>query len=189
MDAVLVALAYLLGSVPFGIVAGRLRGIDLTQRDVPGASGTFRQLGPAWGTAVGLLDMLKGMLVAYLSTFAHAPWALPLMAAALVAGHNWPLYFGFRGGGGIAPSVGFFLWALPQLTLTAMALGLGVAALYWQLYWKATRRGLYPIPIGAVAGYLYALIALWDRPQLFVALLLVSVVVAVRGVRMMRNKW
>ncbi|WP_018467533.1 glycerol-3-phosphate acyltransferase [Calidithermus timidus] len=189
MDALLVGLAYLIGSVPFGIVAGKLRGVDLTQRDVPGASGTFRQLGPAWGLAVALLDILKGMLVAYLSTFAHAPWALPLMATALVTGHNWPLYFGFRGGGGIAPTVGFFLWLLPQLTLTSVALGLGVAALYWQLYWKRARRGVYPIPAGAVVGYLYALFALWGKPQAFWALLLVSAVVALRGVRMSQGKW
>ncbi|MER3443393.1 MAG: hypothetical protein C4333_04420 [Meiothermus sp.] len=189
MDAVLVVLAYLIGSVPFGIVAGKLRGIDLTQRDVPGASGTFRQLGPAWGMAVAVLDVLKGMLVAYLTGFTDAPWTLPLMAAALVAGHNWPIYFGFRGGGGIAPTVGFFLWMLPQLTLTAMALGLAVAALYWQLYWKRTRRSLYPIPAGAVVGYLYALFALWGKPQVFPAFLLVSVVVAIRGIRIVQNKW
>jgi glycerol-3-phosphate acyltransferase PlsY len=188
MDAIWVVLAYLIGSVPFGIVAGKLRGIDLTQRDVPGASGTFRQLGPTWGVAVALLDMLKGALVAYLTTFTGAPWAPPLMAAMLVSGHNWPLYFGLRGGGGIAPSVGFFLWMLPQTTLGAVALGLGVAALYWQLYWKRTRRGIYPIPAGAAVGYLYALLALRGEPQAFWALLAVSVVVAIRGVRMMQNK-
>lgn len=189
MDTVLVVLAYLIGSVPFGIVAGKLRGIDLTRRDVPGASGAFRQLGPAWGVAVALLDMLKGMLVAYLTTFTSAPWALPLMAATLVAGHNWPLYFGFRGGGGIAPTMGFFLWMLPQTTLSAVAVGLGVAALYWQLYWKRLRRGIYPIPAGAVVGYLYALLALWGKPQAFWTLLLVSVVVAIRGIRMSQRKW
>lgn len=185
MDFLLVLGAYLVGSLLFGLLAGRLRGIDLAERDVPGASGTFRQLGPAWGTLVALADILKGVLVGYLTTFTDSSWTVGLMGAALVAGHLWPIYFGFRGGGGIAPTLGFFLWLQPGLTLLSMAAALAVAGLYWRLYWRKLRRGWYPIPVGAVVGYLLGLLGLWGQPS-FWALLTISALVAVRGLRMAR---
>ena len=98
MDLLWVMLAYLVGSFSFGHIAGNVRGINLAERDLPGASGTWRQLGPVWGILVAMADIAKGSLVAYLSGFLQTPWALPLMGVAVVAGHNWPLYFGFRGG-------------------------------------------------------------------------------------------
>ncbi|MBN8161764.1 glycerol-3-phosphate acyltransferase, partial [Vibrio vulnificus] len=72
-----------------------------------------------------------------------------------MAGHLWPIYFRFRGGGGIAPTVGFFLWLHPGLTTLGIAIGLAVAGIYWQLYWRKHRRGWYPIPVGAVVGYIF----------------------------------
>lgn len=110
------------------------------------------------------------------------------MGAAVVAGHNWPLFFGFRGGGGIAPSLGFFLFLHPGITLTAVVIGLAVAGFYWQLYWKSHRQSWYPIPVGAVVGYAYALIAFWPTGMGFWALLLVSLTVALRGLRLATNK-
>ncbi|GIW33235.1 glycerol-3-phosphate acyltransferase [Meiothermus sp.] len=187
MDLVWVVLAYLVGSLSFGRIAGVIRGFNLAERDTPGASGTFRQLGPKWGLAVALADVLKGVLAAYLSQWAQAPWAMPLMGVAVVAGHNWPLYFGFRGGGGIAPTLGFFGFLYPTITLVAVGIGLAVAGLYWQLYWKNHRGGWYPIPVGALVGYIYALIAFWPTGKGFWAFLLVSLVVALRGLRMIRK--
>ncbi len=184
MDLVWVLVAYLVGSLSFGRIAGLVRGFNLAERDTPGASGTFRQLGAGWGAGVAVADVLKGVLVAYLSQWIQAAWAMPLMGVAVVAGHNWPLYFGFRGGGGIAPTLGFFGFLYPATTLAAVGLGLAVAGLYWQLHWKNHRGSWYPIPVGALVGYIYALIALWPTGIGFWAFLLVSVVVAVRGLRM-----
>lgn len=187
MDVLLLLGAYLIGSLSFGMIAGRLRGIDLAQRDVPGASGTFRQLGPAWGAFVALADILKGVLVAYLTTFTDSSLIFGLMGAAVVAGHIWPVYFGFRGGGGIAPTLGFFLWFHPGLTLLATAIGLAVAGLYWQLYWVRNRQSWYPIPVGAALAYIFALFVLWGQPS-FWAFLAMSVLVAVRGLGMTRAR-
>lgn len=188
MDFVWVVVAYLVGSLSFGRIAGIIRGFNLAERDTPGASGTFRQLGPKWGIAVALADVLKGVLVAYLSQGAQAPWAMPLMGVAVVAGHNWPLYFGFRGGGGIAPTLGFFGFLYPIITLVAIGIGLVVAGLYWQLFWKNRRGAWYPIPVGALVGYIYALIAFLPTGKGFWAFLLVSLAVALRGLRMIRKR-
>ncbi|MCS7194351.1 MAG: glycerol-3-phosphate acyltransferase [Meiothermus sp.] len=187
MDGLWVLGAYLLGALSFGQVVGRLRGVDLAERDTPGASGAFRQLGAGWGLAVALGDILKGALAAYMSTFTQASWGLPLVGAAVVAGHNWPVFFGFRGGGGIAPTLGFFVFLYPALVLPAVGLGLGVAGLYWLLYWRNHPQSWYPIPVGAMAGYLYALWALWPTGAGFWALLLVTLLVAVRGLRIARK--
>ncbi len=188
MDFLWVVIAYLVGSLSFGRIAGLIKGVNLAERDTPGASGTFRQLGAGWGVGVAVADVLKGVLVAYLGQFAQAPWAMPLMAAAVVAGHNWPLYFAFRGGGGIAPTLGFFGFIYPSIALVGVGVALAVAGLYWQLYWKNHRESWYPIPVGALAGYIYALIAFWPTGTGFWAFLLVSVLVAFRGLRMTR-KW
>jgi glycerol-3-phosphate acyltransferase PlsY len=188
MDLLLVLAAYLVGSLTFGQIAGLIKGFNLADRDTPGGSGTFRQLGAGWGVAVVLADVLKGVLVAYLSLFAQAVWAMPLMGAAVVAGHNWPVYFGFRGGGGIAPTIGFFGFLYPGSVLAAVAIGLGVAAVYWLAYWRNHPKRWYPIPVGAAFGYLYALIALWPTGTGFWALLLVSLMVVIRGLNIAQRK-
>lgn len=188
MDLLWVVAAYLLGSLSFGRIVGAMRGINLALRDTPGASGTWRQLGPVWGIGVALGDLLKGVLVAYLSQWTQAPWAVVLMAVAVVAGHNWPLFFGFRGGGGIAPTLGFFGFLYPAIALTGVGIGLGIAGLYWQLYWKNHPRSWYPIPVGALVGYIYALMAFWPTGMGFWAFLLVSIVVALRGLGIAWNR-
>jgi len=71
------------------------------------------------------------------------------------------------------------------LTTLGIAIGLAVAGIYWQLYWRKHRRGWYPIPVGAVVGYIFGLVVLWNQPS-FWALLAISVLVAVRGLRMAR---
>lgn len=188
MDLLLVLAAYLLGSLSFGQIAGQIKGFNMADRDTPGGSGTYRQLGAGWGLAVVLADLLKGVLVAYLSLFSQAAWAMPLMGAAVVAGHNWPVFFGFRGGGGIAPTIGFFGFLYPSSALAAVAIGLGVAGVYWLVYWRGHPKSWYPIPVGAAFGYVYALIVLWPTVTGFWALLLVSLMVLLRGLNIAQRK-
>ena len=189
INLLLVLLAYLIGSASFGRIVAAIKRDDLVSRDVPGGSGIFRQYGPAWGVAVAILDLLKGVLVAYLTRYTSADWAFIAMGFALVSGHNWPIYFGFRGGGGIAPTIGFFGMLFPQLMLMGVGLGLLVAALYWQLYWKKSRSNWYPVPMGALIAYAYILFSLWPNKLGFWAFLAVSVAVAIRGIRITQNKW
>ncbi len=171
-------LAYLLGSLVGGLLFFR----EVRGRDLPGGSGVFRQKGPWAALWVVLFDLGKGVLALLLTPEALRPYA----GAALVAGHNWPLFFRFRGGGGIAPSLGYFLAWFPRETLWATGLGLLVAGLYHALWWRR-RRGIYPIPFGAIFGYLALLVLL--SPEGRLGGVLVALVVLLRGVQILKGRW
>lgn len=187
MDALVVLLAYLLGSVSVGTLVGRYHGEDVRTRDLPGTSGMFRQYGPAWGVAVLLLDIGKGAIAAWLAAALGTPWVLPLAALAVVAGHIYPVFFGFRGGGGLATSAGFLLFFYPLLTLLTLALGLGVAGLYYLGYWQRHKRSVYPIPFAAPFAYLFLLLSLWADPVGLAALLAMTTIILLRGLQLFRR--
>jgi len=174
-----VLLAYLLGS----LVGGLLLFPEVRGRDLPGGSGVYRRKGPWAALLVVLWDAGKGVLAAWLTPMA---WR-PLAAGAVVAGHTWPLFFRFRGGGGIAPSLGYFLAWFPRETLLATGLGLLAAGLYHLLYWGRRRKGIYPIPFGALIGYLALCLLAPGEGRL--GALLAAGVAGVRGLQILRGRW
>ncbi len=113
----LTALGYLLGSFPTSIIAGRLaKGIDIREHGSgnAGATNTVRVLGGRWGIAVGLVDLAKGWLAAFLPMAFGAPLFIQVLAGvAAVAGHAFPLFAGFRGGKGVATGAGMLLSLYP----------------------------------------------------------------------------
>ena len=123
LPALAISVAYLLGSVSFSyLVCRRARGIDI--RDVgsrnPGAANTFRQVGPLAGLVVLLADILKGAVAVLPLVLFDAPeWAIFLSAVAVLAGHNWPVFLGFRGGKGAATVLGISFAMLPMITAVA----------------------------------------------------------------------
>ena len=127
-----VPIAYALGSIPFALIAGRLRGIDLRAHGSGnlGATNALRVLGTRTGIAVYVLDTLKGFLAVVLiprlfGLDAATNWAVAYAVAA-VAGHVRPLFLGFRQGGkGVATAGGAFLALAPA----AMLIALGVFTL------------------------------------------------------------
>ena len=107
--------SYLLGSIPFGFIAGRICGIDIRTQGSGniGATNVLRVLGKKWGYAVFFLDFLKGILPVLLALAwgrsigvnpASAPGALA--ALCMLLGHSFPVWLGFKGGKGIASSAG-----------------------------------------------------------------------------------
>lgn len=106
-----VIIAYLLGSVSFSILMARwLRKIDIRQYGSgnAGATNTLRVLGVGPAIVVFVLDVLKGTAAVALGWWASpdAAWTPVAAGLAAVAGHNWPLYFRFKGGKGIATTIG-----------------------------------------------------------------------------------
>lgn len=114
--------SYLLGSISFSYLAGKMvKGIDIRQHGSgnAGATNTLRVLGMGPGVTVLLLDVVKG-IAAVLVARAVAPnqeWVHVLAGVMAISGHNWPIFFGFRGGKGIATTIGVTatLISLPAL--------------------------------------------------------------------------
>jgi acyl-phosphate glycerol 3-phosphate acyltransferase len=176
-----------MGSVVWGVVLGRwLRGRDPRARDNPGGSGSFRQLGPAIGIAVTALDACKGAAAVGLARWLGASaTGTALAAVAAVAGHNWPIWFGFRGGGGLATTLGALTTLSPVETLWALAITLVVAAVY-KLPGLYGRLPMAALPFGALAGLPAAVFLSWraGNGQGAAAALLCGIAVTVRGLQM-----
>jgi len=137
----LAVLSYLLGSLPFGLFAGLLRGVDLRKHGSGnvGATNVVRVLGKPLGFAVFALDFLKGLVPALffpaLAIDAGSPWsrdALALCFGALaVVGHVFPVWLKFKGGKGVATSAGLCFGVAWSATLVSFAI--------WFLVLKGSR--------------------------------------------------
>jgi glycerol-3-phosphate acyltransferase PlsY len=106
-----VIIGYLLGSISFSYLFGRmLKGIDIRQHGSgnAGATNTLRILGTGPAIAVLLLDALKGVAAVEIGRWMAPDMVVVAVLSGLFAiiGHNWPVYFGFRGGKGIATTIG-----------------------------------------------------------------------------------
>ena len=132
---VLLVFAYLLGSVPVGVILGRvLRGSDL--RDMgSGSTGTtnaLRAYGPKISIAVLILDVLKGAIPVILARALDAnPWVIGLAAVLTVVGHCWSPFIEFDGGKGVATGYGALIALQPWV---AFAVLLMVAIVVWKRY-------------------------------------------------------
>jgi glycerol-3-phosphate acyltransferase PlsY len=156
--------AYLIGAIPFGLLIARSRGIDIRSvgsRNI-GATNVFRCVGKPWGIATFILDMGKGWcgavaipaLVAWLPGVPSPEaieWRL-LGGVCAVIGHTWPVYAGFKGGKGVATSVGMLIGLAPAAA--------GLALAVWFVIFLAGRIvSLASILAAAVLG-----VAIWFPP-------------------------
>ena len=140
--ATLLVGSYLLGSIPFGYLAGRLVGIDIRQAGSGnvGATNVVRVLGKGYGYPVFALDFLKGfgaVKISMLMAPGQPPeWNSPeivgiLAAMSSILGHLYPPWLKFKGGKGVATSAG----ALLALTLVATLIGIAI----WIIVFWLTR--------------------------------------------------
>lgn len=138
----LVAFAYFCGALPFGYLAGKMRGIDIRQHGSGniGATNVLRVLGKGIGIPVFALDMLKGLLPTLLAAYVMrrlgagenvAALVSVFAAAASVLGHNYTFWLSFKGGKGIATSTGALLGLAP--------LALLIVLLVWIVVFYSTR--------------------------------------------------
>jgi len=124
---VFVTLAYLLGSIPFGFLIAKARGIDI--RTVGsgniGATNVLRSVGKSWGILTLVLDALKGlvpalvfpMLAQHAFTLEDAAILRVVCGCTAVLGHNYPVFLKFKGGKGIATTAGALIGIAPMALL------------------------------------------------------------------------
>jgi acyl phosphate:glycerol-3-phosphate acyltransferase len=173
VEIIIVIVAYLLGSIPSGLIVGKIGyGIDIREHGSGnlGGTNTFRTLGKKAGLIVTAADILKGTLAAFL------PWLFgvdadfhPLIAGVIaVIGHMYPIFAGFKGGKAVATSGGVLLFYEPILFITALIFFF--IALYISKY----------VSLSSIMTGLYAVIfslVIYDIPLIIVVSLLAFFVI------------
>ena len=170
-----VIVAYLIGSIPFGylIVRGKI-GADIRETGSGGigATNVSRRAGKVAGVITLVLDALKGSAAVLIAkTLSGNDWLIVAAAIAVLFGHIFPVWLGFRGGKGVATGVGVFLILAPAALLCAgfifvavvvltryVSLGSMIAAATIPLFvW--TQNGPRPVLVAAVLGALLIVFA------------------------------
>jgi glycerol-3-phosphate acyltransferase PlsY len=166
LSLALVLAAYLAGSIPFGLLFARARGVDIRRQGSGniGATNAARVLGKRVGAIVLLLDALKGALPVAAARWLVAGGAVPAWLAgacalAAVVGHCHPLWLRFSGGKGVATSLGVFVVLDPLAT--------GIAAAVFAIVYALGRV----VSLGSLAGAIVFPIALavLERPPALIA--------------------
>lgn len=132
--AAVIAVAYLLGSLPTGYLAGRfLKAIDIRDHGSgsTGATNVLRVLGKGPALAVFLIDVLKGVLAVAIARLLvqswptqslQPSWFLVLAALAALIGHSAPVWLRFKGGKSVATGLGVLIGLVPLISLLAVAI-------------------------------------------------------------------
>ena len=124
ISVALVLFGYLLGSIPSAYIAGRLvKGIDIRKvgDGNVGAANAYREMGFKAGMAVLVADVGKGMVAISITSILASQPVVLVAGLGAVAGHNWPVYIGFRGGRGESTTLGVLSVLLPQPMLILLA--------------------------------------------------------------------
>lgn len=126
---VIIIIAYLLGNISTSyIVAKRLAGVDIRTQGSGNAGSTnvLRTLGKKAGAMTFIGDILKGVIAVWISKLIASVSGIDpvtssyLAVVFVVAGHNWPAFLGFRGGKGVATSLGAMLAMNPLIALICL---------------------------------------------------------------------
>ncbi|MFP4249750.1 MAG: glycerol-3-phosphate 1-O-acyltransferase PlsY [Armatimonadota bacterium] len=147
------ALAYLIGAVPVGLTVGLLLGTD--PRKVGsgniGATNVLRALGPGVGLGVFIADVLKGVAaVALCASFGMDGWLLSMAALFATLGHCFSVFIGFKGGKGVATSLGGVIMLSPLAAAIAFAVWL-ITVLPTRIVSLASLLGALTLPIAFYA--------------------------------------
>ncbi len=162
--AEILAAGYLIGSIPFGYLAGKAAGIDIREHGSKniGATNVWRVLGKKWGLPTFLCDALKGTFAVLLGfwiarhspgAFQDAAFAGITAAIGCILGHNFPIWLRFKGGKGVATSLGVIFGMVPLAALIIFAI--------WGLVFKTTRYVSLASIVAAIAFPLTVVVLLF----------------------------
>lgn len=165
--------AYVLGSIPFGYLISKSKGIDIRKVGSGniGATNVVRILGFKWGILVFILDVLKAAIPVYLATrFLVSEWEIASVALAAILGHIFSLFLSFKGGKGVSCLFGvlivllnwriFLLWFLFWLTILAISKTMSFTNLLMVAYvplffWLSSSSLVYFILGLVIAGFIW----------------------------------
>lgn len=168
LQYLLLIAAYLLGSIPTGLLLAKAAGVDIraTGSGNIGATNVYRTLGRSVGVLTLVGDCLKGLLPVLLARYLQLPdvWIAAIGLAAFL-GHVYTIFLGFKGGKGVATALGVFLGIAPLAVLGALFI---FVAIVWQ--WRFVSLG----SIAAAAAMPGLVAVVNNRP----AYLLMTVIVA-----------
>ena len=165
MTVILPVVSYLVGAVPFGLLVGRLAGIDVRNGGSGniGATNVSRLLGKKLGFVTLILDCFKGFLPIYMASRIIGEEEGGLMVVMLcgimaVVGHMFPVYLKFKGGKGVATALGVFLYlSPPAIGISVVVFAAAVALSGFVSVGSLLASGLFPL-------WLW----LFDQPSLMV---------------------
>ncbi|HUF06415.1 MAG TPA: glycerol-3-phosphate 1-O-acyltransferase PlsY [Candidatus Binatia bacterium] len=150
------AVGYVIGAVPSGVLVGRLRGVD-PRGSGSGRTGTtnaLRTLGPRWAVVVAVLDVAKGIIAVLIgNAIGPEPWGGALASVAAVIGHVRSVFIGFTGGRGAATGAGAMLVLAPLAVVVALA---EFAVVVWRTRLVSLGSLLAAVTVALVAAALYA---------------------------------
>ena len=163
--AAIALLAYLLGSIPFGLIVGKSQGIDIREHGSKniGATNVWRVMGRKFGLITFACDLGKGWLAVALGQWIAGPWAVSVAlphlneridffdpgfagitaAIGCILGHNFPVWLRFKGGKGVATSLGVIFGMMPLAALIVFAI--------WGVVFKVSRYVSLASLVAAVA--------------------------------------
>ncbi len=117
--------AYLLGSIPFGVLLAKFRRVDLRQHGSGniGTTNVLRTLGKTAGALTLIGDCGKGYLAGWVAgKVLEAQWEVAVAALAAFLGHIFSVFLKFKGGKGVATGLGIFLYLMPWAGLAAIGI-------------------------------------------------------------------
>ena len=129
---------YVLGSIPFGLLVARMKGVDIRKHGSGniGATNVWRVCGWRFGLPVFVLDVVKGVASVLVARWiagllaVDPAWPAVGAATACVLGHSFPIWLGFKGGKGVATSLGALAGLMPLVSLAVLLL--------WAIVFKAS---------------------------------------------------
>ena len=160
--------AYLVGSVPFGFLIGKMRGVDVRtvgSKNI-GATNVFRTVGKKWGLLAFLCDFLKGFVPTMVAKHcaADVSWLPVAVGLACVIGHTLTVFMKFRGGKGVATAFGMLVALIPGLV--------GIAFLVFIALFASTNY----ISLGSCGAATFLAVAIWFYPVPLAVEIIVSLI-------------
>jgi glycerol-3-phosphate acyltransferase PlsY len=168
----LIVVGYLLGSIPSGLIAGKLiSGVDIREHGSGNLGGTnaFRVLGVKGGLIVTSADIIKGIIPAYIGLTWMGELGAIIAGSSAIFGHAYPLFAGLRGGKSVATGAGVFLVLMPY--------AIAIAAIVFFITLFTTQYVSLASILGALALVIASIVLKQSSWKIIVSILVVIFVI------------